>query len=250
MNITANGVVTLSGAGIYIFRPGGALTTGANSLVTLANGACESDVFWGPVGATTLGANAALSVTPTFVGTILDAAGISIGHFANMTGRALAFGGTVLTDAATITVPTCAPFAGPPGSITINKVTQGGDSTFLFSSTVPGNLTFPIATVSGSGSNVISGIAAGSYLVTESVPAGWNLSSLTCTDPTSDSTVNAGEATATINLAAGESVSCTFTDTLALLPPPIGVPTLAEWALITLAMLLLLAGWLQYRRRQ
>jgi exosortase sorting signal-containing protein len=42
------------------------------------------------------------------VGNILDAAGITIGHFANLTGRALAFGGVVTTDANTITVPTCA----------------------------------------------------------------------------------------------------------------------------------------------
>ncbi|MCY7388643.1 MAG: DUF3494 domain-containing protein, partial [Burkholderiales bacterium] len=110
MNITATTTVTLNGAGVYVFRPGGALTTGANSQVILAAGACASDIFWAPVGATTLGANAALSPTPTFSGNILDAAGISIGHFANMTGRALAFGGTVTTDAATITVPTCPAF--------------------------------------------------------------------------------------------------------------------------------------------
>ena len=112
MNVTLGTTVTLSGAGVYIFRPGGALNTGDNSLVTLAGGACASDVFWAPVGATTLGANAALSPTPTFVGNILDAAGITIGHFANLTGRALAFGGTVTTDANTITVPTCAGFVG------------------------------------------------------------------------------------------------------------------------------------------
>lgn len=118
MNVTLGTTVTLSGAGVYIFRPGGALNTGDNSLVTLAGGACASDVFWAPVGATTLGANAALSPTPTFVGNILDAAGITIGHFANLTGRALAFGGTVTTDANTITVPTCAPFvAGATGAI-------------------------------------------------------------------------------------------------------------------------------------
>ncbi len=111
MQITATTNVTLNGAGVYIFRPGGALTTGANSNVLLANGACASDVYWVPGGATTLGANAALSPTPTFSGNILDAAGINIGHFANLTGRALAFGGTVTTDAVTITVPTCAPFA-------------------------------------------------------------------------------------------------------------------------------------------
>jgi hypothetical protein len=114
MNITLGTTVTLNGAGIYIFRPGGALDTGANSSVVLANGACASDVFWAPVGATTLGANAAPSlVTPTFQGNILDAAGINIGHFANLNGRALAFGGTVLTDANTITVPTCAALGGP-----------------------------------------------------------------------------------------------------------------------------------------
>ena len=112
MNVTVSTNVTLTGNGVYVFRPGGALNTGANSNVLLANGACASDVFWAPVGATTLGANAALSPTPTFVGNILDAAGITIGHFANLTGRALAFGGTVTTDADTITVPPCAPFAG------------------------------------------------------------------------------------------------------------------------------------------
>ncbi len=114
MNVTATTTVTLNGAGVYVFRPGGALTTGANSSVILAGGACASDVFWTPVGAASLGANAALSPTPTFVGNILDAAGISIGHFANVTGRALAFGGTVTTDANTITVPTCAPFGSFP----------------------------------------------------------------------------------------------------------------------------------------
>ncbi len=108
MNVTTGTTVTLTGNGVFIFRPGGALDTAANSLVTLAAGACASNVYWAPVGATTLGANAALSPTPTFVGNIIDAAGINIGHFANITGRALAFGGTVLTDAATITVPTCA----------------------------------------------------------------------------------------------------------------------------------------------
>ena len=118
MNVTATTTVTLNGAGVYIFRPGGALTTGANSRVILAGGACASDVFWAPVGATTLGANAALSPTPTFVGTIFrgTAAGLSItlGQFANLTGRALAFGSTVTTDANTITVPTCAPFGAVP----------------------------------------------------------------------------------------------------------------------------------------
>ena len=119
MNITLSTTVTLSGAGVYIFRPGGALDSGANSRVVLANGACASDVFWAPVGATTLGANATLSTTPTFVGTILDAAGITFGRFANLTGRALAFGGTVTTDANTITVPTCVTGVSPAAIVSV-----------------------------------------------------------------------------------------------------------------------------------
>jgi hypothetical protein len=115
MNITASSTVTLNGPGVYIFRPGGALTTGANSSVVLAAGGCAADVFWAPVGAATLGANAAPSLAPTFSGNILDAAGITIGHFANVTGRALAFGGTVTTDADAITVPTCVPFSSGAG---------------------------------------------------------------------------------------------------------------------------------------
>ena len=53
MDITLGTTVTLSGAGVYIFRPGGALTTGQDSRVVVSGGACESDVFWAPIGATT-----------------------------------------------------------------------------------------------------------------------------------------------------------------------------------------------------
>src|SRR6202158_6450649 len=39
MNVTLSTTVTLNGVGVYIFRPGGALNTGANSMVVLAGGA-------------------------------------------------------------------------------------------------------------------------------------------------------------------------------------------------------------------
>lgn len=115
MNIVASTTVTLNGAGVYIFRSGGAITTGMDSAVVASNGACASDVNWTAIGATTIGANTGPSlVTPTFIGNIFDAAGISLGHFANLTGRALAFGGTVTTDANTITVPVCSTGAAVP----------------------------------------------------------------------------------------------------------------------------------------
>ena len=100
MNITASTTVILSGAGTYIFRPDGALNTGADSIVS-SIGASACDIFWTPTGATTLGANS------TFVGTDIDAAGITIGSTVTWTGQALAFGGTVSTATDTINVPTC-----------------------------------------------------------------------------------------------------------------------------------------------
>ena len=99
LNISTSATVTLSGGGVYIFRSTGALGVGANSKVIVANGACPSSVFWAPVAATTLGANAAL------VGNVLDAAGITFGHLSALSGRALAYGGTITADANTISVP-------------------------------------------------------------------------------------------------------------------------------------------------
>ena len=93
--------ITLTGSGTFIFRVEGALTSVANSAVRTASGASACDVWWTPTAATTLGA------TSTFVGTNIDASGITIGSTVNWTGRALAYGGTVSTTADTITVPTC-----------------------------------------------------------------------------------------------------------------------------------------------
>lgn len=117
MTITTGTTVTLDltatggdGGNVWVFKSTGALTTGASTAgfpsVVLANGASASNVFWAPAAATTLGANFAVSATPTFIGTIIDDAGISIGHFANLLGRALDYATTVTTDANIITVPT------------------------------------------------------------------------------------------------------------------------------------------------
>ena len=87
-----------------------------NSNVTL-NGASAGDVFWTPSAATTLGANS------TFIGTVIDDAGISIGNAVTWLGRALAFGGTVTTDTDTITVPTT------PARLHVIKQVVGGTAT-------------------------------------------------------------------------------------------------------------------------
>ena len=57
-------------------------------------------------------------------------------------------------------------------------------------------------------------VSPGSYTVTEIGVAGWQLTSIVCDD--SNSTGNISTATATLNLEAGEQVTCTFTNTLHL----------------------------------
>lgn len=87
------------------------------------------------------------------------------------------------------------------GSITIVKNTVGGDGTFDFT----GDLgAFSLTTVNGTDSETYSSLDAGTYAVAETVPDDWDLTSATCDD---QSPVNA------ISLQAGESVTCTFTNT-------------------------------------
>jgi len=101
------GGITLSGAGTYIFRINGALTSADGSVVTLS-GASACDVFWTPTAATTLGANT------TFAGTVIDDSGITVGANTVWTGRALAYGGTVATGNTSTITNTCATTVLPP----------------------------------------------------------------------------------------------------------------------------------------
>ncbi|MDB5175143.1 MAG: hypothetical protein JWM81_1, partial [Candidatus Saccharibacteria bacterium] len=115
-SIGGGGTITLTGGGTYIFRMDGALTSSANSIVT-ASGASACNVWWTPTSATTLGANS------TFIGTVIDPSGVTIGDTVAWNGRALAFGGTVSTTRDTVnTVPSCSaasvanPLAGANGA--------------------------------------------------------------------------------------------------------------------------------------
>jgi hypothetical protein len=224
MNITLSTTVTLDatapggdGGNVWVFRSTGALTTGANSKVVLANGASAYNVFWAPAGAATIGANSATSPTPTFVGTIiadaLGSTGISLGRFANLLGRALAFGHTVTTDSNTITVPTL-----PPGTaiLRIEKSVVGG---------VAAPSSFNISVKSGgvdvAGSPAAGAVtpgtsytlAAGTYVVSEAVNPSYT-------------TVFGGDCAAngSITLVAGDNKLCTVvnTDNTVLPPPAIG----------------------------
>ena len=53
----------------------------------------------------------------------------------------------------------------------------------------------------------------GAHTVTESAVAGWALTALECTGGGGDSSTNLGTRTATLDIDAGETVVCTFTNT-------------------------------------
>lgn len=124
------GGITLSGSGTYIFKINGAFTTVASSVVTLS-GASACDVFWAPTSATTLGASSTLN------GTVIDAAGITIGSTVTWSGRALAFGGTVSTTSDTITVPSCDPTPTPTPTVASTSSTTSSSSSTSSSTSAP-----------------------------------------------------------------------------------------------------------------
>lgn len=89
----------------------------------------------------------------------------------------------------------------PPGSIVVVKNAVGGDDSFSFTSTGLTPTSFTLTTVGGTAQRTFPNLAPGTYSVSETVPAGWDLTSATCSDNSNP---------ASIDLAAGENVTCTF----------------------------------------
>ncbi|MDZ7790951.1 MAG: ice-binding family protein [Xanthomonadales bacterium] len=255
MSITTGGTVSLTGSGVYIFRPDGALDAGADSEVVMtAAGACENDVYWTPTGGTTVGANSAF-VGNIFRGTA-DGLSVTLGDSASLTGRILAFGSTVTTDNNTITVPTC---QGIPPAITLTKTITGGDPystegdtiTYSLVAENTGSVTLTDVTISDPDvtlSNCVPAQGAtldpaetiscdGSYTVSQAdVDAGSFLNTATVvgTDPQSETVNNT------------DSARATATATVA----PVSVSALSGWAMITLAMFLAIFGLTVVFRQQ
>ncbi|MCP8900115.1 hypothetical protein [Gilvimarinus xylanilyticus] len=108
-----------------------------------------------------------------------------------------------------------------PASITVVKDSGANNGTFAFS----GDLgSFNLTTSGGSATQVFDFLAAGSYTISETQVAGWSLDSLSCDG---DSSVNG--ASATVNLQAGENVTCTYVNSLD--PPPTGSIAIAKISL-------------------
>ncbi len=99
-----------------------------------------------------------------------------------------------------------------PGTIVIVKNTNNEDGTFNYTgSWLDSPSTFAITTSGSTGTQTFPSIVAGTYTVDElALPAGWTFGSLVCSDPTNNTTVSGDGAT--IVLAAGETVTCTYTN--------------------------------------
>ena len=91
------------------------------------------------------------------------------------------------------------------GSITVKKLTDpaGDAAKFDFS----GDLTGPI----GDGESIgPKSVVPGTYYTTETVPGAWALTKIQCSDTDSSGSTTTGKAT--FKVAAGENVTCTYTN--------------------------------------
>ncbi len=212
INITSGTTVTLDltasggdGGNVWVFKSAGALTTGASTVgfpsVALANGASATNVFWAPT-ATSLGANFAISATPTFIGTIIDPAGITLGHFANLLGRALDFQTTVIADTNIITVPTAPSTATLTLVKTITNNNGGARPLADFPLTATGTTT--ITGISGAGSITSATVTAGTYTLSETNHSDYTQGTWSCTNGI---TVNGSNQ---ITLASSDTTTCTI----------------------------------------
>ena len=232
--ISAGVILTLSGsaADVWVFKIGtggsGALT--GNSFQVVMGGTAQAfmggtaqacNVYWRT-------AEAATMTDSDFKGTLL-AGGAITSTRGSYEGRALARTDVTVTDAAPMTFAGCA----APAAITVNK-------DFLPNSvaTVPVALTCTSGTVTTTPLNAseatpavftVTGASPGATCTaTETVPAGYTADQTNCA-----------------SVALGGS--CTITNTL--IPPLANIPTLSEWAMILLAGLLALFGFVAVRRQ-
>jgi hypothetical protein len=91
------------------------------------------------------------------------------------------------------------------GTVIIKKVTSDGQGPFDFTSGTLTPASWTLTTTApgagGADSKTFSDLAPGTYDAAETVPAGWNLTSATCSD---------GSAVTSIDVSGGETVTCTF----------------------------------------
>jgi hypothetical protein len=128
-------------------------------------------------------------------------------------------------------------------TLCVLKTVSGGSSqSFDFSGTSPIGAFSLLA-----GEQQCTDVSSTPLTVTETVPSGWNTPSIGC----NGGSPNVNGSGVTVTVPAETTVTCTFTNSLIVVPPPpvTNIPTLSEWMYLLLGMLLLASGWLYLRRR-
>ena len=93
----------------------------------------------------------------------------------------------------------------------VKRATPADDTSFLFNDDI-GPAAFNLSDPSNP-ERVYNNVPVGSYYVQEGPLPGWTLDSVTCVDPTNDSSGDVPTSRANIELADGETVTCTFNNT-------------------------------------
>jgi hypothetical protein len=273
-DLAATANMTLTGAGVYIFRVPAGLTANVLSTVTLA-GVDPCTVFWQVGSAATLnGVN--------FPGNVVAQAGVTLGVGASLTGRALATVGPVtLSGSNTVggcsvpagggtVVPTLTKFFGPavvqPGGVStltltlVNSNAAPATLTAALVDTLPSGMA--VALVPNASTTCTGGLATatpGGSTITLSagsaIPASSSCTvtaNVTGTDATAagcGSFVNVLPANALQTSNGNNASPAAATLTVSCGAGTRQVPTLSEWSIILLTLLMGGAGFAAMRRR-
>ena len=230
------GTLTLDAQGnpnsVFIFQIGSALTTASGASVVLANSGNACNVWW------QVGSSATLGTTTSFSGTVIALTSITLNTGATASGRMLARNGAVTLDTNTVSVPAC-PATPPCPVITLAPATlPAGNVGTPYSQVVSSSGTAALpATFSITGGALPAGLsldgATGAITGTPTAPGIFNVT-VTATDTNACSSNRQYSLTIA---AAGVTGG------------PQQVPTLSEWAMILLAGLVAVAGFVMMRRR-
>ncbi|MDP1569698.1 MAG: ice-binding family protein [Vicinamibacterales bacterium] len=226
------GTLTLDGQGlddpVFIFQMGSTLTTASGSVVALINGGSLCNVFW------QVGSSATLGTNSTFKGNILALTSITVTTGAQIVGRLLARNGAVTLDTNNVARVLCAT-AAPPATCPVIGLTPttlpAGGIGVAYSVQFQGN--------SGTAPYVYTLRAALGAL-----PAGLTLASTGLLSGTPTQAVPQS-----FTIRATDARGC-FIDQRYTLTIGTEVPTLPQVFMIVLTLGLLLAGYVQLRRRR
>jgi hypothetical protein len=222
------GTLTLNAQGnpgaVFIFRTGSTLVTASGSSVSIINGGSPCNVFW------QVGSSATLGTSTSMSGTIIAMTSITLTTATTLAGRALARNGAVTLDSNTVTRPVCS--LGPPGCPVIGiqpaplpAATQG----IAFNQQLTG---------SGGAAPYTFTLRSGTLPAGLSLTAAGLLSGTPSTPGAPAFTIRATDVNGCF-----QEVAYVFTVLAA-------VPTLGQWAMITLTALLSIGGFMTLRRRQ